>query len=140
MADTKALDTPLAVKLYTPLGVVLDMSASAIKLPMEEGEVELLPGHINYVSNLKVGICEFTSSADSTKQRLVITGGFCRLTDEGLSIQADRAILPEEVDQAKLETNLKAANEILSEGKGESTAEVINARHDVAVLESLQKL
>jgi F-type H+-transporting ATPase subunit epsilon len=90
------------LKVITPIGVVLEERVTQVTLPAFDGEIGILPEHVDYNSILGVGILSYNKVGESQAQRIVIAGGFCQYGDDVLTILADTVDLPETVELPKV--------------------------------------
>lgn len=84
-------------------------------LPVEGGEVTILPEHIPYIGTLKAGELILRQGAGSEEISLVTSGGFVEFHQNTLLILADTAERAEEIDLARAEEARQRA-EKLKEG------------------------
>jgi F-type H+-transporting ATPase subunit epsilon len=83
------------LQVYTPAGKVFAGSANSVKLPSSNGEIGILPGHVNYVGLLGTGVLELSGTEGS--RRIAVSGGCVSVESDTLSILADYAVTPEKV-------------------------------------------
>lgn len=81
-------------------------------LPVEGGEVTILPNHIPYIGALKAGEIVLRKEANGEEISLVTSGGFVEFHDNILIILADTAERAEEIDLTRAEEARKRAEEI----------------------------
>lgn len=55
----------LALKIVTPEGIALEEEVMKVTLPVEEGEVTILPEHMSYIGSLEAGEVILTHADDS---------------------------------------------------------------------------
>lgn len=101
----------LQLKIVTPEGVVLDEAVAQVTLPVQEGEVTVLPEHVPYIGALQAGEA-MIARADGTSQSFALSGGFVELDHDTLTILADTAERAEEIDIARAEAAKKRAEEL----------------------------
>lgn len=89
------------LKIVTPEGLALDEQVSSVTLPSSQGEIGILPQHIDYNGLLGVGLLTYSKVGASTVGKAVVSGGFCQFGDGTLTILADSADLAESVDPSK---------------------------------------
>jgi F-type H+-transporting ATPase subunit epsilon len=68
-------------------------------VPGSNGEMQLLPGHAALISELKTGV--LTYNQDGTNFQLHVSGGFLEVNDDRVSVLAEIAERPEEIDAAR---------------------------------------
>jgi F-type H+-transporting ATPase subunit epsilon len=92
----------LTLKLVTPERLVASMEASAVTLPIADGDVTILPEHTPYIGALKAGEV-IVHLADGREESLAVSGGFVEFDSGMLSILADTAERAEEIDIERAE-------------------------------------
>ncbi|HKG13848.1 MAG TPA: F0F1 ATP synthase subunit epsilon [Pyrinomonadaceae bacterium] len=90
---------PLQLDVITPERRLLSEQVDAATVPGLGGELGILPGHTPLISQLKTGVLSYTQGA--TTRRLLVSGGFVEINDDRVSVLADFAEFPEEVDAAR---------------------------------------
>ncbi len=76
--------------------------------PGTVGEFGVLPEHANFLSSLEVGVLSYKDTRGTAK-RLAVRGGFAEVSDNVMTVLADAAARPEEIDPAQAEADLRAA-------------------------------
>jgi F-type H+-transporting ATPase subunit epsilon len=89
----------LQLDVVTPERRVLSESVNAVTVPGSNGEMQLLPGHAALISELKTGV--LTYNQDGTNFQLHVSGGFLEVNDDRVSVLAEIAERPEEIDAAR---------------------------------------
>jgi len=105
------------LKLIAPDGVKYASEATAVKLPTPEGMIEILPGHMPLVSLLSAG--EIIIRDNETEKFLATEGGVVEVQDNLVKILADTAEEAHNLDELKIATAKRAAEERLSNAKDE---------------------
>jgi F-type H+-transporting ATPase subunit epsilon len=100
MAKTFQLD------IVTPERVTYSEAVESVALPAVEGELGVLPGHMNLVAELKPGEMRFTSSGQT--QHLAVSGGFAQITGTKVVVLAETAELAHEIDVARAQQQAQA--------------------------------
>jgi F-type H+-transporting ATPase subunit epsilon len=90
---------PLQLDVITPERRLLSEQVDAATVPGLGGELGILPGHTPLISQLKTGVLSYTQGA--TTRRLLVSGGFVEVNEDRVSVLADFAEFPEEVDAAR---------------------------------------
>jgi F-type H+-transporting ATPase subunit epsilon len=99
--------TEFSFVLVTPEKRLLEEPASALRFPLFDGQIGILPGRIPMVGRLGYGELRFTGSAG--EQSYYIDGGFVQVTGSVVSVLTNRAIPADEVDPSEAEELLKDA-------------------------------
>ncbi|MDX6559958.1 MAG: F-type H+-transporting ATPase subunit epsilon [Blastocatellia bacterium] len=89
----------LQLDVVTPERRVLSEAANAVTVPGRNGEMQLLPGHAALISELKTGV--LTYNQDGTNFQLHVSGGFLEVNGDRVSVLAEIAERPEEIDAAR---------------------------------------
>ncbi|TXH07476.1 MAG: ATP synthase F1 subunit epsilon [Candidatus Moraniibacteriota bacterium] len=92
----------LKIKIVTPERSVVELEASAVSLPVIDGEVTILPDHEPYIGALEAGEV-IINQADGSTENLAVSGGFVEFDTNTLSILADTAERAEEIDIERAE-------------------------------------
>lgn len=88
----------LQLEIVTPERRVLSESVDSVTIPGANGELGILPGHTPLISQLKTGILSYTK--DNLTLQLHVSGGFLEVRDDHISVLAEVAERPEEIDAA----------------------------------------
>jgi F-type H+-transporting ATPase subunit epsilon len=86
----------LQLDVITPQRRLLSEQVDSVTVPGAGGELGILPGHTPLISALKTGVLAYTQG--SATRRLLVSGGFVEVNADRVSVLADLAELPEEVD------------------------------------------
>ncbi len=112
MADGKQ-DGMLAVRLVTPDRVLLDATAEAVELPSAAGYLEALYGAAPLLAELGAGEVRLHGGT-SGDQKFFVAWGFVEVLPGRVTILAETAMHPNEIDRAKAEEDLKRGQEMWS--------------------------
>jgi F-type H+-transporting ATPase subunit epsilon len=97
----------LDVDLVTPRGVVAHTATDGVTAPGEEGEFELLAGHVPLLVALKPGVLAI---GDRKPQRYAVSSGYLRVDPSGrVEVLVEQAVLGSEVDVEAARADLKSA-------------------------------
>lgn len=88
----------------------------AVYIPGTGGELGILPGHTPLISQLQTGVLSYTQG-DRTR-RLHVSGGFAEVNRDRVSVLADVAERPEEIDAARARLAREHAEKTLSTWSG----------------------
>ena len=113
MADTKQTGL-LTVRLVTPDRVLLDATAEAVELPSMSGYLEALYGHAPLLAELGAGEVRLHGGT-SGDQVFFVAWGFVEVLPERVTILAETALHPNEINVTEAEAQLKHGNDLWSE-------------------------
>jgi F-type H+-transporting ATPase subunit epsilon len=105
-------------ELVSPERLMFSGAVEAVVVPGTEGEFTVLKDHAPMMSTLKPGIVEVDETA-SRKVRLFVRGGFADVSPAGLTILAEQAIPLEELDSAKLDQQIRDAEEDVTDASSD---------------------
>src|SRR5690348_13681402 len=95
----------LTVRLVCPDRLLLDATAAAVELPSSSGYLETLYGAAPLLAELGAGEVRLHGgSADG--QRFFVAWGFAEVLPDRVTILAETAQKPEEIDQAEAQQEL----------------------------------
>ena len=89
----------LKLEVVTPERRVLSEQVNSVTVPGRSGEMQILPGHAALISELKTGVLAY--SQDGAAHQLHVSGGFVEVSDDRVSVLAEIAERPEEIDAAR---------------------------------------
>jgi F-type H+-transporting ATPase subunit epsilon len=119
----------LKLKVVTPTRTVVDSEADSVELPGELGYLGILPGHTPLITVLKTGVLSFKNGGP--ERALAITAGFAEVSNDAVTVLADSADEPSEVDVAAAERERAQAEEELKTASRE-TLEQIRSKLELA--------
>ncbi len=131
----------LHVRLVTPDRVLIDEEADAVELPSKTGYMEVLYGHAPLLAELGVGEVRL-HGVGGGDQTYFVVWGFVEVLPDRVTILAQNAIKPEEIDTGEAQRQLENGEKMWNEAgedpeKYEEANEVI---HEAEVkLASAQK-
>jgi F-type H+-transporting ATPase subunit epsilon len=132
MPETTQSDL-LTVRLVTPDRVLLDATAAAVELPSISGYMETLYGAAPLLAELGAGEVRLHGgSADG--QVFFVARGFVEVLPERVTILAEMALHPEEIDVPAAEADLQAAQKLWNEA-GDDGAKYDEANAETRVAE-----
>ena len=107
-------DGKLAVRLVTPDRVLLDATADAVELPSASGYLEALYGAAPLLAELGSGEVRLHGGS-AGEQKFFVAWGFVEVLPERVTILAETAMHPEEIDRAGAEEDLKRGQTMWAE-------------------------
>ncbi|MGA2967549.1 MAG: ATP synthase F1 subunit epsilon [Candidatus Levyibacteriota bacterium] len=115
----------LALEIITPLKVVLSEEVDEITIPTVEGEISILPNHVNLLTKITQG--EMVIRKGSHSDLFAITGGFLEVLNGHVNVLADYAIHADDIEIAKVEEAKERAQKAMKEKLTEEDFRVANA-------------
>jgi len=88
----------IQLEVVTPERRVLGEPVDMVTVPGLNGEMGVLPGHTPLISQLKTGVLSYLQDGRTTQ--LLVSGGFVEVRDDHVSVLAEIAERPEEIDVA----------------------------------------
>lgn len=100
----------LHFELVSPERLLSSGKVAMVVVPGAEGDFGVLPGHAPVMSTIRPGaIAIYEADSNTLTRRIFVDGGFAEVTPEGLTILAENATPVNEIDPAKVATELAAA-------------------------------
>jgi len=124
----------LQVRLVTPERILVDTTADAVELPARNGYIEVLFGHTPLLSELGAGEVRL-HGGHAGEQRYNVNWGFVEVLPERVSILAEAALKPEEIDTARAQKQLERGQKMWNEA-GEDAEKYEEANRKIAEAES----
>jgi F-type H+-transporting ATPase subunit epsilon len=106
----------LNLEIVTPERKVLSEAVDSVTVPTASGEIGILTNHAPLISTLKSGILAYTKGGAT--ERMVISGGFVEVSANNVSVLADVAEEPEDIDVETARLEREAAEKMVSNWKG----------------------
>ena len=106
----------LQLEVVTPQRRVLSESVNSVTIPGLGGEMQILPGHAALISELQTGV--LTYNQDGTTFQLHVSGGFVEVNSDRVSVLAEVAERPEEIDVARARLAREHTEKTLSSWSG----------------------
>jgi len=104
----------LRLRVVTPTRMVVDADVVDLTAPGSEGQLGILPLHVTFLGQLDIGVLQYTESG--VTKRLVVHGGYAEVIDDVVTILADDAEFPEEIDVDGAKADLaRISSEIAAE-------------------------
>lgn len=97
----------LRLVIVTPERTLLDEPVSALRFPLYDGEIGILPGRLPLIGRLGFGELKVTTSTG--EQHFFIDGGFVQVLGPTVSLLTHRAVPVASLSAAEAEKQLAAA-------------------------------
>jgi F-type H+-transporting ATPase subunit epsilon len=102
------------LEIVTPEKRVVDTSAEEVQIPGKNGYLGVLPGHAPLITELAVG--EITYRENAAEQKLAVAWGFAEVLPNKVTILAETAERPSEIDVARARKAKERAEQRLTSG------------------------
>jgi F-type H+-transporting ATPase subunit epsilon len=122
----------IRLEVVTPERKVFDEDVDSVEVPGLDGELGILPGHTELVSMLKpAGL--LTYHKGDQKGQMVISGGYVEVGPKLVTVLADSAATPEEIDLTQVIAERERAEKLLQQAMNDSSQ--VNLDEAMAKLE-----
>lgn len=124
----------IKVRLVTPDRILVDQDAAAVEIPGKNGYFEVLYGHAPLLSEVGAGEVRL-HGGEAGDQRYTVARGFVEVLPERVTILAETAQKPEEIDIAQVREQLQRGQQLWNEA-GENPAKYKLANEVIAEAEA----
>ncbi len=111
----------LQLQVVTRTRTVVKAEVDEVRLPGALGELGVLPGHTGLLTTLATGELYYRSGRDG--EYLVVQGGFAEILDNKVTVLADIAETPAEIDMEAAKADKQQAEESLKTAGSEELTE-----------------
>ena len=123
----------IQLEVVTPERRVLSEPVDMVTVPGLGGELGILPGHTPLISQLQTGVLTYVQSGKSFQ--LHVSGGFVEVRDDLVSVLAEVAERPEEIDAARARVERESLEKQLNGWSGtEEEFEITKTKLDRSVV------
>jgi F-type H+-transporting ATPase subunit epsilon len=112
---------PFDLTIVTPEGLAYQGGVERVVLPGSEGDFGVLASHERFLSPLRVGEVEIRTADDTLYA--AIAGGFAEVDGDAVSVLVDSCELEHEIDAARADAALIAAQQALERAAGDEDPE-----------------
>jgi F-type H+-transporting ATPase subunit epsilon len=132
------LVTEIDLEVVTPEACLFSGVVGQVFVPGVDGVIGILPGHAPLLSELGIGIIEYTSSNKHT--RFYCSKGFVEVLGARVSVLAEVAARSDEIDVAVAESDRQEAEAQLRSGNPDTDYQAVSVRlrQALAKLEAVQ--
>ena len=99
--------------LVSPEKELMSADVDQVDIPGAEGWIGVLPNHSPLMTTLAPGMVRIKTGSD--EQRIFVRGGFAEISPAGLTVLAEEAMKPEDIDAAAIAQKVKDAEEDLAD-------------------------
>jgi len=123
----------IQLEVVTPERRLLAEPVDMVTVPGLGGELGILPGHTPLISELQTGVLSYIQ--DGKPFQLHVSGGFVEVRDDHVSVLAEVAERPEEIDAARARLSReRLEKELNAWGGSEEDFEAARARLDRSIV------
>jgi len=101
--------------VVTPVNQLLSEAVTEVQLPGADGYLGVLPGHAPLITELGIGELTYKTVNGQTGL-LAIIHGFAEVLSERVSVLAETAERPEDIDVNRAQEALQRAQELIAKG------------------------
>jgi F-type H+-transporting ATPase subunit epsilon len=105
-------------ELVSPERLVFSGEVDQVVVPGAEGEFGVMAGHAPFVSTLKPGILRIKAGGGDVP--VFVRGGFAEAGPSGLTVLAETSMPIEELNPARLATEIKNAEDDVADAKSDA--------------------
>ena len=109
------LPDSIELVIVTPERQLLREAVSEVTIPGASGSLGILPGHAPLITEMGIGELTYRPKRASEPAHLAVISGFAEVLGDHVSVLAETAERPEEIDIARAEEAKKRAEERLAE-------------------------
>lgn len=109
------MESKLRLDIVTPHGLVLSEDVDEVTATGTEGEFGVLPGHVPFVTTLKIGM--LILKKDNKTEYVFVNSGYAEVSPDKVIILADSAERAEDIDIERALAAKKRAEERLAQAE-----------------------
>lgn len=109
------MENKLRLEIVTPHGLVLSEDVDEVTAAGTEGEFGVLPGHVPFITTLKVGMLILRK--DNKTEYVFVNSGYAEVSPDKVVILADSAERAEDIDVERALSAKKRAEERLAQAE-----------------------
>ena len=114
----------ISLRVVTPVRLVLDQQVDELTAPGPLGQLGILPDHAALMTTLDIGQVSYKQSGATSV--ITLTGGYAEVLDNVVTVLANAAEFPHEIDAARAE-NARARAERIIEDRDNADDEALVA-------------
>jgi F-type H+-transporting ATPase subunit epsilon len=111
----------LRLVLVTPETTIFDELLAALRFPLHDGQIGILPGRAPMIGRLGYGELKLTQ-LDGSEASYFVDGGFVQVKAEAVTILTDRALPRDQINAAEAAAQLQQAVARVARTDGEAAA------------------
>ena len=122
----------LTFELVSPERKLASIEADAVTIPGMEGDLTAMTGHAPFLTTLRPGFV--TVRSGNAETRYFVTGGFAEISQDVVSVLAERGVEAEQADTAFLDERIAEAEKALEDAPADRRRAAQQRVHDFAAL------
>ncbi|MCI0485061.1 MAG: F0F1 ATP synthase subunit epsilon [Blastocatellia bacterium] len=120
----------ILLEIVTPERKILETEVDRVEVPGFSGELGILPGHTELISQLKpAGL--LTYYLNEVKEEMAISDGFVEVKPDRIVVLADKAERPEDIDIARALELKETAERQLQKAMSDPDIDIARATTDL---------
>lgn len=116
----------ISLRVVTPSRLVLEEQVDELTAPGPLGELGILPDHAALMTTLEIGQLSYKQS--SSTGVIAVTGGYAEVLDNVVTVLANTAEFPHEIDTSRAQEARERAERLLIQSHHHSEEDVAQAR------------
>jgi F-type H+-transporting ATPase subunit epsilon len=124
----------LKVRLVTPERILVDQAADSVEVPAKNGYIDVLYGHAPLIAEIGAGEVRLRGGS-AGDQRYSVARGFVEVLPDRVTILAESAQKPEEIDTGAVRDQLQHGQQLWDEA-GEDPGKYAHANEVIAEAEA----
>ncbi|HTV15047.1 MAG TPA: ATP synthase F1 subunit epsilon [Acidobacteriaceae bacterium] len=124
----------LKVRLVTPERILVDQAAESVEVPAKNGYIDVLYGHAPLIAEIGAGEVRL-HGGEGGDQRYAVARGFVEVLPDRVTILAESAQKPEEIDTGAAQQQLDRGQQLWNEA-GEDAKKYEHANEVIAEAEA----
>ena len=123
---------PLTFELVSPERKLASTEADSVTIPGVEGDITAMPAHAPFLTTLRPGHVVVRSGASET--RYFVTGGFAEISQDVVSVLAERGVEADQANAAFLDERIAEAEKALEQAPAERRIAALQRLNDYQAL------
>ena len=103
--------TTIRVDVVSAEESIFSGEAEFVVLPGEAGELGIYPRHTPLITRIKPGVVRIRQSGNAEEEQVFVAGGILEVQPDLVTVLADTAIRAKDLDEAKANESLRAAED-----------------------------
>ena len=125
------------LEVVTPKGAIVSEEVDIVTAPGFAGEFGVLANHAPFLSTIKIGTLRYKK--DGTEQELMVSGGFCEVSNNKITFLVESAEHGHEIDADRALQAKERAEKRLLQAR-EQQAKIDRTRAEAALQRALARL